>query len=151
MTAPRYLAVAAGLLPLLLILSGCVLLPTEPVASPSPSSSPNDSQGNDGEVATDLQAVIVVAGVDVDGKNVTVSSYVAGILENGGRCDYTFSGASGEVSASAEGIADRSVTSCGATQVAIGSFTKGPWEVTMSYTAKSGDVTSSPPVTVEIP
>ena len=127
------------------------MLPSETSPTTSATSAPDDPQNEDAELAPELQAVIVVAGVDVDGKNVTVSSYVAGILEDDGECLYEFTGQSGEISATAVGMADRSVTTCGTTQVEIGQFSKGTWEVTMSYTSTSGDVTSSEPTILEIP
>ena len=151
MTAFRRSARAAGTLAILLALSGCFVLPDQSGPAAPTTVSPDDPQNEDAEVAPSVEAVIVVAGVDVDGKNVTVSGYVAGILEDGGECSYEFTGQSGEFSATAVGTADRSVTTCGTTQVEIGQFTKGPWEVTLSYTTVLGDVTSSEPLTLEIP
>ena len=92
-----------------------------------------------------------MAGVDTDGLNVTVSGYVAGILEQGGECTYSFVGAQGEISAATKGEPDRSVTTCGATQVPIDRFTQGTWGVTMRYKASTGAETESPPTLLEIP
>jgi hypothetical protein len=142
-TSPRL--PAAGVL-LLLLLTGCVGASPDVPRVDEQSTPPPDSV-----VASDVEAVIVVAGVDVDGKNVTVSGYAAGILEDGGECIYSFTGMTAETSATAEGRADRSVTTCGSTQVPIEQFARGTWEVTMRYVASDGTETASPPTTLEIP
>jgi len=135
---------------LLLLLTGCVGGSPDdgnvPTAVDEQTAPPVDST-----LAPERDAVIVVAGVDVDGQNVTVSSYVAGILESGGECVYSFVGLSAETSVAASGEPDRSVTSCGTSQVPIDQFTKGTWEITMSYTALDGTVTTSLPMALEIP
>ena len=149
MNSTRTLSAVVGMI-VLLSLTGCV--GTEPTPSPDPSSVDDQTAPPvDSTLAPEPEAVIVVAGVDVDGLNVTVSSYVAGILEEGGECHYSFVGTSAETSVVATGHADRSVTTCGSTQVPIGQFTKGTWEATMRYTALSGVETVSSPVKVEIP
>jgi len=150
--ALRTLAVAVPLL--VLVLSGCALLPDEsetttPIGSPTVV--PGDIQTHDAELQPTMSAVIVVAGADVDGQNVSVSGYVAGILEDGGQCGYVFTGLSGVVTAESTGIPDRSVTSCGTTQVPMSQFAKGTWEVVLSYTPNDGDVVVSEPTKFEIP
>lgn len=134
----------------LVLLTGCV----EGGDAPAPEVSHVDEQSNppaDSTLPPETEAVIVVAGVDVDGLNVTVSGYVAGILDEGGECSYSFVGMSTETSVVSTGHADRSVTTCGSTQVPISQFTKGTWEVIMRYTASTGEETTSPPTVLEIP
>lgn len=138
-----------GLSAILLLLTACVA-----GVGPTPEVSHVDDQTAppvDSTVSPDREAVITVAGVDVDGLNVTVSGYVTGILEEGGECYYSFTGMSTESSVASSGHADRSVTTCGTTQAPIAQFTKGTWEVTMRYTALSGEETVSPPIVLEIP
>ena len=97
----------------LLTLGSCALLSDEltPSASPFPTSStsPSATAQADG----DREAVITVAGIDVDGRNVSASGYVSGIVEDGGNCLYTFTGITGEVTVESSGIADVVTTSCG--------------------------------------
>ena len=146
----------AGATLVVLLLSGCVggsLDANAPTGSEqtAPSVDEQTAPPADSTLAPERDAVIVVAGVDVDGLNVTVSGYIAGILEAGGECIYSFRGLSAETSVTATGEPDRSVTSCGTSQVPIDQFTKGTWEITMSYTALDGTVTTSLPTALEIP
>jgi len=138
----------AGAALVVLLLSGCV---GGSLDANAPTGSEQTAPPADSTLAPERDAVIVVAGVDVDGLNVTVSGYIAGILEAGGECIYSFRGLSAETSVTATGEPDRSVTSCGTSQVPIDQFTKGTWEITMSYTALDGTVTTSLPTALEIP
>lgn len=134
---------------LVVLLAGCV--GGAPDTTDVPPVDEQSAPPVDSTLAPATDAVIVVAGVDVDGLNVTVSSYVAGILESGGECVYSFVSLSVETSVVARGEPDRSVTTCGTSQVPIDQFTKGTWETRMSYTALDGTVTTSPPIVLEIP
>lgn len=134
-------------------LAGCSSVPDHSaVASTSPHPSPAFSRPPaDSKVAPKIEPIIVVAGVDIDGKNVTVSGYVAGILESGGECRYLFASGANSFAVTSTGNSDRSSTSCGSPQAPIGDFTKGSWGVTMRYTTLSGDVYTSKSARVEIP
>lgn len=103
------------------------------------------------ETSTTREAVIVVAGVDVDGAHVTVSGYVNGVIEDGGSCTFELEGNASKVEAKSEGLADRLTTSCGTVSVPIAEFSKGPWVVTLRYVSVSDDVVTSEPVDLEIP
>jgi hypothetical protein len=136
---------AAGLA--VALLAGCTGAEPDPSTGPTSSEAPRDS----GTPAA-VEAVISVAGVDVDGMNITVSGYVQGILEDGGACSFSFAGPGGAtVEAGTDGMADRSVTVCGGTQVPRDRFTKGTWKVTLNYTAVSGDVVHSDAAEVLVP
>lgn len=106
--------------------------------SPEPSAVPKD-------------AVIVFASLDVDGANVSVSGYVSGVIENDGSCVYTFSNGVTDVQVESVGLADRAQTSCGTVQAPIGSFTRGSWTATLSYSSSTTSDITSETTTLEIP
>ncbi|WP_345763821.1 hypothetical protein [Diaminobutyricibacter sp. McL0608] len=110
---------------------------TIPASTPTPTAQP--------------EAVIVVASVDADGKAVTTSGYVNGIIEDGGSCAYTLSSGSAEVTTTTVGQADTSTTSCGQGITPIEKLSRGTWKVVLSYTAVSQRTVVSEPVSVEIP
>lgn len=153
MTRSRPLTAVAALIAVVAI-AGCTMDPSSTGSAPSPhpsaTSSPTGSP-DDSQLGATMQAVMVVAGVDVDGKNVTVSGYVAGILEAGGECTYSFVGNTTVPSVESAGVADRNSTSCGSVQAPFDEFTRGTWKATLTYTALSGRTTVSEPLTMEIP
>jgi len=146
----RVIACVAAIGVVVLLVAGCSALGPVSTQTPIPSVSQTENP-QDSQVAPSIEPVIVVAGVDVDGKNVTVSGYVAGVLENGGVCTFSFVGQKPVASLQSTGIADRSSTSCGSVQAPIGEFTRGAWKVMMSYTTLSGDSFTSEPATVAVP
>ncbi|TFD44231.1 hypothetical protein E3T37_00220 [Cryobacterium sp. TMT2-10] len=96
------------------------------------------------------EAVVVVAGVDVDGAHVSASGYLAGVVESGGECTFVFVQGDSTVKSSSESAVDRMSTSCGTVQVPIGGFSRGRWTVSLEY--KSTNVaTTSQPMNLEIP
>lgn len=96
------------------------------------------------------QAVIVVAGADLDGLNVSASGYVAGVVEDGGTCTFVFTRPEQRLESSRESVSNVTTTSCGFVQVPIAQFTKGTWQVVLTYTSGALTVTS-PPTDLEIP
>ncbi len=110
----------------------------KPSATPTPTSTPS------------AEAVIVVAGADLDGLSVSASGYVAGVIATGGTCNFVFTRPELRVEASSEAEANASTTSCGVVQVPIGQFTKGAWQVVLTYTSDKLTITS-PPTDLEIP
>lgn len=96
------------------------------------------------------EAVISVAGVDVDGQHVSASGYVSGIVEDGGLCTFTLTGFENERTATSPAIANVSTTSCGFVQVPMADLFKGSWQIVLTYTSESLTV-SSPPLSLEIP
>ncbi|ODA91029.1 hypothetical protein ATY41_07340 [Leifsonia xyli subsp. xyli] len=106
--------------------------------------------GTPTESAT-VEPVLVVASVDVDGKHVTASGYVQGVIEEGGTCVYTFTrSGSPAITVEREAVADRATTSCGTVHTDAAEFARGPWSVTLGYAAHGHDYRSAP-VELEVP
>lgn len=127
-------------------LSGCAL-----GDSPGAPSSAETPFATDTAPPVQIEPVMVTADADADGETVSVSGYVAGVIEDGGMCDFIFSQESDVLTLSNSGNADRSVTSCGLASGPISEFKKGSWSVTLNYTAISGVSYKSEPLTMEIP
>jgi hypothetical protein len=102
--------------------------------------------------ASGIVPAVTVAGVDVDGMHVSASGFVAGVVEDGGVCVFTFTSASGQTAtATSAGIQNVDTTSCGVVQVPLTDFARGTWSVVLNYTPlASGDFTSEP-IELEIP
>ena len=113
--------------------------------------SPTSTAADDAAPSTDVgvEAVIVVAGLDVDGANVSASGYVSGVVEEGGVCQFVFTGSSGEVTAESTGVYDANSTSCGLVQVPSSSFTRGSYSLVLKYSSPTTE-TVSEPMAVEI-
>ncbi|NEN07008.1 hypothetical protein G3T36_14175 [Diaminobutyricibacter tongyongensis] len=116
---------------------GPSLTTVTPTPTPTPTSEP--------------EAVIVVASVDADGKAVTTSGYVNGIIEDGGSCAFVLTSGASTVTTTTAGQADRSTTSCGQGSTPIGRLSRGSWNVVLTYTSLSQRTVVSQPVSVEIP
>lgn len=97
-----------------------------------------------------LEAVIVVASVDVDGVNATASGYVGGVIEDGGECTFVFAGETHEVEVASTGAADRATTSCGSVSVPVDQLAKGQWSVRLEYQSDDAEVVSDE-ITMEVP
>lgn len=135
-----------------LLLTGC----SGPVTpAPAPSSGTPSQTGLGKPVpeptATGVEASMVIASVNVDAQNATVSGYVAGVVEEGGDCVFVLTPAGGQpVSKTVGGKADRDTTSC-ATQVPVSELTRGSWSVVLTYTDRAGASTTSSPMELEVP
>jgi hypothetical protein len=130
-------------------LSGCVISGAQ--APSSESSTATAPAPLDTATPDRVAPVVVVAGLDVDGENVTVSGYVAGIVESGGVCNFVLTGPRSDRTVSGAGYADSSSTSCGALQVKRTDLSGGKWNVVLQYTAVDGTVSSSAPRAMELP
>ena len=147
----RTCATAVALACAALSLAGCTGTNSQPVSSDASSrstASPSPSAGS--ETSVTVTPVIVVAGVDVDGKHVTASGYVAGVIESGKTCTFVFTGPGNTVRVDHAGTADRLTTSCGTVSPPIGSFSRGSWTVKLQYPSSDGTL-SSTPVSLEVP
>lgn len=134
-----------------LALASCTTAVQNRDSTPSPSLSPDiPAPQPTSTVADDFEAVIVVAGIDTDGANVSASGYVSGVVEDDGTCVFTFSNGLEEVVAESTGITDARSTSCGTVQVPAESFVRGSWTVTLSYMSEIAEAVSKP-VGLEIP
>jgi hypothetical protein len=100
--------------------------------------------------ALPIEAVLVVASVDVDGRHVTASGYIQGVVTDSGTCTFTFHGSGSEFTVDHEATADRMTTSCGSVQPPIENFRRGSWEVTVGFPV-NGKTYTSEPTTVEVP
>jgi hypothetical protein len=152
----RKLATMGVIVAAVVVLAGCTPAPlnSEPTrSSPSqePTEAPTDVPAPTEEPAP-ANAVVTLAGVDVDGQNVTVAGLVTGVIEDGGTCTFVMtSGTSGGVvEVTSVGVANVSNTVCPTTQSPIASFTKGPWNVVLDY-ASDATTLSSAPLALEIP
>ncbi len=128
-------------------LTGCF------AASPTSSTATGTQPGQASPSATPhIFAQMTIASVDVNGKNVTVSGYVGGVIETGGKCTYvaTDTATSATVDIPGASIANVVTTSCGTSKEPIGSFAKGSWKVALHYKSTSADVTSAA-IDLEIP
>lgn len=114
--------------------------------------SPDAPAQNSIDTVTQSTAVITIAGVDVDGKHVTVAGYVTELQESGGECTYTLAPMlSGTiVTVVNPGIQNVGTVSCGSVQVPIEQVSKGPWTVSLNYRSSALDIDATP-VEMEIP
>ncbi|QAY74583.1 hypothetical protein ET445_15820 [Agromyces protaetiae] len=119
-----------------------------------PSSSSNTAEEKpaptENEPPGALEAVIVVAGPDVDGEHVSASGYVSGVIEDDGECVFRFIHGESVVEATSRSTADRQTSSCGVVQVETSKVTRGTWTVQLNYTSERGAVASEP-VEFEVP
>jgi hypothetical protein len=133
-----------------LALTGCTAGAGAPSGSAGPSA-PTSSSAPTPTPTAEPDAVIVVASVDADGKAVTTSGYVDGIIEDGGSCAFTLTSGSSSVTTTTTGQADTSTTSCGQGITPIEKLSRGSWSVVLTYTSVSQRTVVSQPVSVEIP
>ncbi|MFF1878077.1 hypothetical protein [Leifsonia sp. NPDC058230] len=136
-----------------LALAGCTGAGQDASNDSAQSASPNSSveATPTPSPSSTIEPVIVVAGVDVDGKNVSVSGYVSGTIQSQGECTFTFTHETASpVTVTHEVTADRDSTSCGTSQVPIASFTRGTWKVTLAFDVEGKQYTSQTN-TLEVP
>jgi hypothetical protein len=139
---------SAVLATLCLALAGCTPAPG-PAETSVPAGVPTKSPTPTPTVT--IEPVLVVASVDTDGKHLTASGYVQGVIADGGACTFRFTrDGSADVTSSHDAVADRATTSCGTVQPDIGQFTRGTWHVTLTYASNGTDFVSQP-LTVEVP
>ena len=114
------------------------IAPAPATTTPSPSSTPSGSPA--------ATAVVSLAGVDLDGGNVSIAGYVSGVIEEGGTCTFTLTPDSGAapVTVSTTGIENVRTTSCGTAQVPIDRFARGGWSATLAYSSPANTLTSAP-------
>ncbi|MBD8533859.1 hypothetical protein [Plantibacter sp. CFBP 13570] len=138
-----------------LVLSACTA-PASP-SSPKPTISPSTlAPGN--EIDKDAQptavppeVVLVFASMDEDGASASASAYVAGVLENGGVCTFSFTLGDTVVTREAEGLADKSTTTCGTVQVPVTELSTGTWTVAVQYASATTPELASTTSVLEIP
>lgn len=148
---------AWGVLPSALVvaaaLSGC-----SPSGSHTPIASQPASPGQSAESPPAPEktfgptAVVSIASVDVDGRNVTVAGLISGASEANGTCRFSLtSDLTGVgVEAATTGQDNGNNVSCGAAQIPITQVSKGPWSVVLHYTSHTLTLDSAR-VELEIP
>lgn len=96
------------------------------------------------------QAVISVAGVDVDGLNASAAGYITQVIRDGLQCEFTFTQGGASVVRTAVSIADRSGSSCGVVSVPTAELQRGTWEVKLLVTGADRDIAPDM-LTMEVP
>jgi hypothetical protein len=149
----------AAVLPLLF--AGCVAAPipgasstaAETAPGPTPTLAPGNESTAKGEppAPVAVEPVIVYAGFDAASSAFGASGYIAGVIENGGTCTFTFTGPSSTETVTSEGAADVSTTSCGNVELDPDAVTSGSWSVSLSYQSDATPAVTSTPSTVEVP
>jgi hypothetical protein len=100
------------------------------------------------EPGADATVFLTYAGYDAD-EGVQVSGYVADLVEQGGTCTLTLTGAGGSASVSSPAQPDARTTTCGHLTVPRADVTPGTWEATLSYrSARSAGTSEAMEVTV---
>lgn len=150
--APPVAAAAAAALVVASLLTGCTAqtAPTSGEPAPSPSATKSVAPEAAEPTASAIEAVLVVASVDVDGKNVTASGYLQGVVTDTGTCVFTFTGGGADFTVEHPAASDRSTTSCGTVQAPIEKFQRGDYGVTVGMDV-DGKRYTSPSTTVAIP
>jgi hypothetical protein len=142
----RALPTVAVLMAGVCVLTACSLFGGQ---GSSPGASPSASTGSKAPRPTASpsagpRAVVTIAGVDVDGRNLTVGGFVSGVSESGGTCQYEVSSTTTGVvvKVTNDGVQNAQTTSCGSVQIPIGKFTRGSWQVVLKYSSAAATATS---------
>lgn len=94
--------------------------------------------------ATKQSVTPVVVGAGQTGQQVSVRSYVSGVVENGGTCTFTFTNGSASFTKTVTGDADATTTKCPNLTLDTAAFSvKGQWSVKVSYTSTTSQGESS--------
>lgn len=125
-------------------------LPTGTAAVSPPPADPED-------VATDTATpsaaalVITYSEADAAGDAVMVGAYVAGLIEDGGRCTMTLTLDGASVSTGTDGVADVGTTSCGQMSAPLAELSPGTWTVDVTYSSPTGSSVAPARATVDVP
>jgi hypothetical protein len=109
---------------------------TTPLISPPPEN-PEDV-ATDTAVPTLAALQITYAGPDDAAGGIAVGAYVAGLIEEGGRCSLTLSKDGQSADAESEALPDASTTSCGQLVVPFSELEPGTWTAEVTYTSPAG-------------
>lgn len=153
MQVRRQLIPTLGGLLLIGLLTGCVDAPSAAPGDAPTSLAPGNESTAKGEPAEvpPAEAILVVAALEDDGSAISASGYVAGVIENDGRCTFEFVGPSVTRSVESDGLADVSTTSCGNVQLPASQLSSGSWSVSFRYVSTSTPELVSAPQIVEVP
>jgi hypothetical protein len=95
---------------------------------------------------TTINPVIVTDSQNSPGQSLNVTSYVNGVIENGGTCTLTLTKSGSQtITQSGSGSADASYTDCPAFTVPFSKFNNqtGNWQLTLSYSSSSASGSTS--------
>lgn len=126
-------------------------MPTGAAAISPPPENPDEDLAMDTFTISDAALQISYTGVDEAAGGVVVGAYVAGLIEDGGRCVLTLTLDGDTASAESTGIADASTTSCGQMLVPVAEVSAGTWSVEVTYASPSGESVAPAVGTVEVP
>lgn len=113
------------------------------------SNSKKEVEGESGEEFVG-QAVISVAGVDIDGLNASAAGYVTQVIQDGLQCEFTFTQGESSVVRTAVSVVDRSGSSCGVVSVPVTELQRGTWEVKLLVTGADREIAADT-LTMEVP
>lgn len=122
---------------------------SRPVVSPPPKNP--DAVATDSPVPLSAAVRITYASADQAAGGVAVGAYVAGLVEDGGRCSLTLSLGGSSVTAQTKSSSDASTTSCGTMLVPFGKLKAGAWTVTVAYSSTTGARVAPGSSTVDVP
>lgn len=116
--------------------SGAPAAATSTLISPPPEN-PEDV-ATDTAVPTVAALQITYAGPDEAAGGIAVGAYVAGLIEEGGRCTLTLSKDGESAGAESEALPDASTTSCSQLLVPFSELEPGTWTAEVTYTSPTG-------------
>ncbi|MGY1783140.1 hypothetical protein [Geodermatophilus sp. SYSU D01036] len=114
--------------------------PVAVVTPPAPEEVATDAPPTSGDTA--LQAVLTAVSWDAGRAAVRAAGYVSGAVEDGGTCTLTLTSGATVLTATSEGLADASTTSCGQIRVTDPRLTAGTWQAVLGYASGAGRATS---------
>jgi len=119
------------------------------VVSPPPSD-PADV-ATDTATPSSLRVDVTYAVADHATGGIAVGSLVAGVVEDGGSCLLTLEQDGRSATATGDGHADVSTTTCGQLFVPYSQLGSGTWSARVSYTSVAGATSTSGAVPVDVP
>ncbi|MFP5373056.1 MAG: hypothetical protein ACLGI3_20255 [Actinomycetes bacterium] len=122
--------------------------PPKVVVSPPPVD-PRDV-ATDTAVPASAAVQITYAGVDDAAGGVSVGAYVAGLIEEGGRCTLTLSLDGASATSESESVADARTTSCGELIVPVADLSPGTWTADVAYASPRGSAVTAARTSVEV-
>jgi hypothetical protein len=126
-------------------------MPQGTAAVSPPPEDPDEDLALDTFAPIDAAVQITYSGPDEAAGGVVVGAYVAGLIEDGGRCAVTLSLDGTTAAAESDGTADASTTSCGQMLVPFDELSPGSWAVDVTYSSPSGGPVAAGRTTVEVP
>lgn len=111
--------------------------------------SPSITPSVPGQIKT-VTPVITSWGQNPQTKDVEVSGFVPGVIENGGSCTVTLEKDGQKVTKSATGTANAQNVSCGLITIPFSEISAGTWNILLSYSSSTASGSSSQNVSLEV-